>query len=246
MLEFEDIQHITVTRVPAITGRYEFLSFREPTQGRAWLAGILDKVASAREASAFLEKERRWISVAFTWAGLGALGMDETSLATFPEEFRQGMVARAQVLGDTGLNHPDRWIGALASSRLHAIVILFARDVPERQRVTREHQAYLARTPSVEVLSSLDLDATPPFDYAHDHFGYRDRLSQPVIEGTGEVPTPGSAGRIYPRLPGRRGTARQSPAARNSIPQRQLHGVSPPGRTRGQIPRFFARAREDA
>ena len=52
MLEFEDIQHITLTRVPAITGRYEFLSFREPTQGRAWLAGILDKVASAQEASA--------------------------------------------------------------------------------------------------------------------------------------------------------------------------------------------------
>ena len=38
----------------------------------------------------------------------------------------------------------------------------------------------------------LDLEATPPFDYAHDHFGYRDRLSQPVIEGSGEEPTPGS------------------------------------------------------
>jgi len=44
----------------------------------------------------------------------------------------------------------------------------------------------------VRVLSSLDLEATPPFDYAHDHFGYRDRLSQPVIEGSGEKPTPGS------------------------------------------------------
>src|SRR5204863_7450251 len=40
--------------------------------------------------------------------------------------------------------------------------------------------------------SSLDLEATPPFGYAHDHFGYRDRLSQPVIEGSGDVPTPGS------------------------------------------------------
>ena len=57
---------------------------------------------------------------------------------------------------------------------------------------------YLARTPSVEVLSSLDLDATPPFDYAHDHFGYRDRLSQPVMEGTGEVPTPGSGAPLKP------------------------------------------------
>ena len=55
MLEFEDIQHITLTRVPAITGRYEFLSFREPAQGRAWLAGILDKVTSAQEAGASVE-----------------------------------------------------------------------------------------------------------------------------------------------------------------------------------------------
>ena len=34
--------------------------------------------------------------------------------------------------------------------------------------------------------------------YAHDHFGYRDRLSQPVIEGTGEVPTPGSGAPLKP------------------------------------------------
>ena len=115
-----------------------------------------------------------------------------SSLATFPEEFRQGMVARADILGDTGLNHPSQWRGGLASPRLHAIVILFARDDAERLRAVREHEAHLQRTPSVEVISSLDLNATPPFDHAHDHFGYRDRLSQPVMEGTGEVPTPGS------------------------------------------------------
>jgi Dyp-type peroxidase family len=50
----------------------------------------------------------------------------------------------------------------------------------------------------VEVLSSLDLLAVPPFTYAHDHFGYRDRLSQPVIEGSGEVPTPGSGAPLKP------------------------------------------------
>jgi Dyp-type peroxidase family len=38
----------------------------------------------------------------------------------------------------------------------------------------------------------------PPFIYAHDHFGYRDRLSQPVIEGTDEVPTPGSGAPLKP------------------------------------------------
>ena len=77
---------------------------------------------------ASVEKDKRWVTVAFTWNGLRALGVDEGSLATFPEEFKQGMVARAEMLGDTGENHPDNWVGGLASSELHAIAILFARD----------------------------------------------------------------------------------------------------------------------
>src|SRR5580704_9039581 len=196
MLEFDDLQHILVTRVPALTGRYDFLSFRQGAQGRAWLAGILDQVASVQQARDSIEREQSWVSVAFTWQGLRALGVDEKALTTFPEEFRQGMVARAEVLGDTGRNHPDRWIGGLASPALHAVAILFARNATERQRATKEHQTFLARISGVEVLSSLDLDGFPPFDYAHDHFGYRDRLSQPEIEGGGVVPTPGSAAAV--------------------------------------------------
>ena len=192
MLEFDDIQHILLTRAPALTGRYEFLSFRKPAGGRAWLSAILEKVQSASDARKSVEKEKRWVTVAFTWNGLRALGVDETSLSTFPEEFKQGMVARAEVLGDDGANHPDKWVGGLASPDLHAIAILFARDAAERERSTAEHEKLVARCEGVEVLSSLDLEATPPFDYAHDHFGYRDRLSQPVIEGSGEEPTPGS------------------------------------------------------
>ncbi len=136
--------------------------------------------------------------MAFTWNGLRALGVDEGSLATFPEEFKQGMVARAEMLGDTGENHPDNWVGGLASPDLHAIAILFARDAAERGRCQAEHDKLVAQCEGVEVLSTLDLEATPPFDYAHDHFGYRDRLSQPVIEGTGEVPTPGSGAPLKP------------------------------------------------
>jgi Dyp-type peroxidase family len=192
MLEFDDIQYILVTRVPALTGRYEFLSFRQPAQGRAWLEAIREKVPSAKSVADTVNLERRWVSVAFTWNGLRALGVDEASLATFPEEFRQGMASRWQVLGDTGTNHPDNWIGGLVDPQLHAIAILYARDAADRERSVREHRAFLARMPGVEVLSSLDLEAIPPFDYVREHFGYRDRLTTPEIEGTGIVPTPGS------------------------------------------------------
>src|SRR5256885_13800683 len=192
MLEFDDIQHILLMRVPALTGRYEFLSFRNATGGQTWLSAIREKVQSAAEVRASVEQEKRWVTVAFTWNGLRALGVDEASLATFPEEFKQGMVARAQMLGDTGTNHPDNWVGGLARPDLHAIVILFARDSAERERCQAEHEKLVSRCAGVKSLSALDLEAIPPFDHAHDHFGYRDRLSQPVIAGSGEEPTPGS------------------------------------------------------
>src|ERR1043166_6935601 len=121
MLEFDDIQHILLTRAPALTGRYEFLTFRDAVGGRAWLAEILEKVPSAKTMRESVEKEKRWITVAFTWNGLRALGVGGAALATFPEEFRQGMVARAEMLGDTGANDPSRWVDKTASSDLHAI-----------------------------------------------------------------------------------------------------------------------------
>ena len=108
------------------------------------------------------------------------------------------MAARAEVLGDTGVNAPANWLGGLASPDLHAIVILFARDAAERERCRVEHETLVAKCEGVERLSFLDLEATPPFEYAHDHFGYRDRLSQPIIEGTGETPTPGSGAPLKP------------------------------------------------
>jgi Dyp-type peroxidase family len=192
MLELEDIQHFLLTRPRAMAARYGFLTFGNPAEGRAWLAGIIDKVGTGKTVVAGTAVDARWVTVAFTWNGLRALGVDEASLVAFPEEFRQGMIARALILGDTGANHPDHWVGGLARADLHAIVILFARDVAERDRCVREHQQYAGRFPSVEALSTLDLEATPPLEYAHDHFGYHDRLSQPVVEGTGEVPTPGT------------------------------------------------------
>jgi Dyp-type peroxidase family len=198
MLEFDDIQHILLKRAPALTARYEFLSFRHGAGGRAWASAIKGTIHSAASMQASVDKDKRWVTAAFTWNGLRALGLDEGSLASFPEEFKQGMPARAEILGDVGLNAPEHWVGNLASPDLHAIVILFARDQTEQDRCVSEHAKLVSGCPGVEVLSVLDLMATPPFDYAHDHFGYRDRLSQPVIEGAGEEPTPGSGAPLKP------------------------------------------------
>jgi Dyp-type peroxidase family len=197
VLDFEDIQHFLMSRPPARAARYEFLTFRSAAGGRAWLMGLIDKVGTAQAVGANVA-DSRWVTIGFTCSGFRVLGVADTSLATFPEEFRQGMAARADILGLTGANHPDNWVGGLASPKLHAIAILFARDVAERERCRVEHERHVKQCEGVELLSSLDLEAIPPFDHAHEHFGYRDRLSQPVIEGTGVEPTAGSGPSLKP------------------------------------------------
>src|ERR1700744_3147739 len=149
MLELDDIQHILLTRTPAITGRYEFLSFDTPAGGRAWLAELLAKVHSAADAQATMDSSDRWVTLAFTWNGLRALGVPDESLATFPDEFREGMAARADILGDPGIAAPEQWVGGLAGDELHAIAILFSRTDEQCLRSIAEHDKLLARTEGV-------------------------------------------------------------------------------------------------
>jgi Dyp-type peroxidase family len=192
LLELDDIQHFLVSRPHALAARYEFVSFSGPSAAQGWLKGLVDKVGTAAAARAASELDTRWVTIAFTFNGLRAAGVDEASLATFPEEFREGMVARAAILGDTGANDPRNWVDGMANPDLHAIVILFASDVAQRDRSAREYEKFLGQCQGVTRVSSLDLEAIPPVEFAHEHFGYRDRLSQAAIEGVDANPTPGS------------------------------------------------------
>ena len=183
MLELDDIQHYLLTRPNAVIAQYNFITFRDAQAGRKWVEALIPTVGTASSVLAANPTDMRWVSLAFTYNGLRTLGLDEESLASFPEPFRQGMAARAQMLGDTGVNHPDNWEDNMASEDLHAVVILFARDREERERCIKKHQEYLDSAPGVDILSTLLLEAVPPLDYVHEHFGYRDRITTPLIEG---------------------------------------------------------------
>jgi Dyp-type peroxidase family len=192
MLELEDIQHYLLARPSATIAQYNFITFQNAESARKWVAALLPTIGNAKTVMAEGERDMRWVSVAFTFNGLRAIGVDEASLDTFSDPFKQGMVERAKMLGDTGANHPDHWEDNITSPDLHAAVILFARDKTELERSIKTHQEYLDQNPGVSILSTLLLEAVAPFDYVHEHFGFRDRITTPVIEGMGIEPTPGS------------------------------------------------------
>lgn len=196
-LELDDIQHFLLARTPARAARYEFLSFANADAGRTWLAGIVDKVGTAASVGAD-SPDARWVTVGVTANGLRALGVAGPSLATFPDEFREGLASRASIVGFTGANHPDHWDTGFAGESLHAIAILFARDAAERDRAAHAHHEYLAHHNGAKLLSFLNLEAVSPDGAPREHFGYLDRLSEIPIEGIGADPTPGSGARIKP------------------------------------------------
>lgn len=59
------------------------------------------------------------INIAFTHPGLEKLNIDQGTLRSFPDVFRQGMAARAKRLGDTGANSPENWTGELGLRSVH-------------------------------------------------------------------------------------------------------------------------------
>ena len=54
------------------------------------------------------------INVGLTHGGLKALQVPPASLASFPEEFIKGAVARAERIGDAAVSAPENWKDGLA------------------------------------------------------------------------------------------------------------------------------------
>ena len=59
------------------------------------------------------------VNLAFTASGLRKLQLDPTTLASFPEAFKEGMAARAARLHDTGPSAPVNWEGELGLPSIH-------------------------------------------------------------------------------------------------------------------------------
>ena len=141
-------------------------------------AGTPDTIALAT-AAPWPQKPGYCVNVGFTHDGLAALGVSQASLDSFPEDFRQGAVARAGRIGDTGASAPGNWKGGLATGDVHVLIFLFAQTAAIREQVTTRLRAGFSAGAFTE-LSTHDADALP----GHlSHFGYRDGFAQPTIDG---------------------------------------------------------------
>ena len=126
-LELGDIQLGMLHQRPAsYVGTYLLLRIDNREAGRKLVQRLLPVIESARSSSD--PARNAWVSVAFTYQGLKALGVSQDSLDSFAPEFRQGMAARAAELGDVGDSSPENWEKPLGSPEAHVAVSVLSPD----------------------------------------------------------------------------------------------------------------------
>jgi deferrochelatase/peroxidase EfeB len=125
-------------------------------------------------------KPANCLNVGFTFDGLRAVGLPDESLRSFPAEFAAGAVARAAAIGDTGESAPETWIPAFAQAQVQVILSLYARSREVREEVTADLRRDVLGAGGFSELDHLDAHDLPDGTV---HFGYRDGISQPVVEG---------------------------------------------------------------
>ena len=180
-LDLDDIQSGALHPRPSpYAGRHLLLRIDDRAAGRELvrrLHGIVDAGRPSPDPA-----RDAWLTLAFTYQGLKALGVPDDSLASFAPEFKEGMAARAALLGDVGDSGPANWEKPLGTPDVHVALAVLSPDVAGLEAVAGRARHGYADLHGVEVIWRQDCYQLPN---ERTSFGFKDGIGQPAVEGSG-------------------------------------------------------------
>ncbi|MEA2161604.1 MAG: hypothetical protein QOD66_3984 [Solirubrobacteraceae bacterium] len=184
-LDLQRIQGFAVRGYRLPLAGFIFLRIDDPARAAAWISEITTDVLTAAPWS---QKPDSGVNVAFSHAGLAALQLPSATLASFPEEFREGMAARASLLGDEGDSAPVNWEAPLGTHDIHVLVMISAAHQPALSAHDQRIRDSIERAGGLTIVYDQLGNVLPE---NREHFGYADGFAQPDIEGAGLPSLPG-------------------------------------------------------
>jgi Dyp-type peroxidase family len=180
-LDLDDIQAGVLHERPSpYVGTHVLLRVNDPQDGRDLVRRLIPLLSPAR--SVLDRTPSAWMTVAFTYQGLKALGVPQESLDSFAPEFRQGMAARAALLGDVGASGPDQWEEPLGSPDVHIALATLAPDQASLDVLVQRARRAQEEFPGIDVIWRQDCYQLAT---GRTSFGFKDGIGQPAVEGAG-------------------------------------------------------------
>ena len=175
VVDYGDVQGLVRFAHNRLTAAYYLLlRIADARSARAWL-----RSAAVTTAATVSPLPDTALQVAFTASGLRALGIPETVLVQFSDEFLSGMSgsqSRSRRLGDEGANAPQNWTWGTAEHEPHLLVAIFAEpqalDACVRSLQTPQWNAAFV---TIATLDTSNLGGV-------EQFGFTDGISQPDID----------------------------------------------------------------
>lgn len=184
-LDLQDIQGLIMRGYGNLRAAcYVLLTISNPRLAKIWLGTLADVIANGQA-----KQEVQALNIAFTNLGIKRLGL-EPAACGFSDEFTSGIATahRSLLLGDVAESSPTHWLwgGPTDIQPIDMVLMIFAKDDDALSEIYTSYSKQFAANNGL--VEALKLDTVDLGDI--EHFGFKDGISQPVIEGSGQATSP--------------------------------------------------------
>lgn len=196
---------------PGFNKDYQHFLFYRIGNKRAakkWLRWLAPLISSMDEVLAFNRMYRTlrfrlgtkevpikatWVNIAFSCAAIEKLTAKETCREFGEESFRQGLAARSEYLGDPtrpgAPGNKRKWVVGGSPDKEADILVIAASDHPKLLAEMVELIKTEAGANKLELIFQQAGETLPGNLKGHEHFGFKDGISQPGVRGrVSEIP----------------------------------------------------------
>jgi Dyp-type peroxidase family len=167
---------------------------------KEWLKWIAPFISSMEDVLAWVRAYRAmkarlgeeppmcatWVNIAFSNAAIAALTSKNDAAAFGDQSFKQGLAQRSTYLGDptksTHPGHRKHWVVGGPKNEADIVVIVAADDVHDLVNMTNAIKNK-ARAARMHLLFEQRGDTLPGNLRGHEHFGFKDGVSQVGVRG---------------------------------------------------------------
>lgn len=178
-----------------------FFKIRNASKAKAWLRWLEPRISSMDDVLSFVRMHRAlrlrlgvkepglkatWLNLALSHAAIAKLAGTEQADNFGELSFRQGLAERSAYLGDptdpTAPGHPGNWVVGGPKNEADVLVIIAADDAGDLAAMVDDVKEEAQRH-RLALMFEQRGQTLPGGLRGHEHFGFRDGISQPGIRG---------------------------------------------------------------